>query len=65
MVGRLLRRTRSNRGTTLVEAALSMVPWLLLTVGIVEGGRLLFEYSVVSNQVGKALASRVGPRKRA
>jgi Flp pilus assembly protein TadG len=26
-----------------------MVPWLLLTFGIVDGGRLLFEYNVVSN----------------
>jgi len=49
MIRRLHRRTRSSRGTTLVETALSMVPWLLLTFGIVEGGRLLFEYNVVSN----------------
>ena len=49
MIRRLRGRARSSRGTTLVETALSMVPWLLLTFGIVDGGRLLFEYSVVSN----------------
>ena len=49
MIRRLRRQARSNRGTTLVETALSMVPWLLLTFGIVDGGRLLFEYNVVSN----------------
>jgi hypothetical protein len=49
MIRGLRRQARSNRGTTLVETALSMVPWLLLTFGIVDGGRLLFEYNVVSN----------------
>jgi Flp pilus assembly protein TadG len=49
MIRRLSRRARSSRGTTLVETALSMVPWLLLTFGIIDGGRLLFEYNVVSN----------------
>jgi Flp pilus assembly protein TadG len=46
---RLLRRARDERGATLVEFALVSTMLLLLVMGIIEFGRVLNTYIIVTN----------------
>ena len=51
---RVVRRLRSNRGTSLVEAAFITPLLLLLTFSIVDFGSLLYVYMALENGVSQA-----------
>ena len=44
---------RKARGSVLVEAALVTPLWILITMGALEGGRLLFDYNLLLSAVSE------------
>jgi Flp pilus assembly protein TadG len=58
MIRRLLRRARrETHGANLVEFALISIPFLMITLGVIDFGRAIFAYSALAH--GTREASRV------
>ena len=56
---KLLREGRGRTGQALVEFALIVPLFILLTVGIFEGGRAIYTYNALSNAVREALREAI------
>jgi TadE-like protein len=54
-----LLRPRETRGQAIVEFALAVPLFLLLVIGIFEGGRAIFTYNALSNAAREALREAI------
>jgi hypothetical protein len=58
-MSRLIRRRDDQRGQALVEFALIIGIFVLVVVGIFEGGRAIYTYNAMSNAVREALREAI------
>jgi len=58
-VSKLLRSRREHCGQALVEFALIIPLFILITIGIFEGGRAIYTYNALSNAVREALREAI------
>jgi TadE-like protein len=59
MSTRFLRRRADGRGQALVEFALIIPLFILIVIGIFEGGRAIYTYNALSNGVREALREAI------
>jgi TadE-like protein len=55
----MLRSRRETRGQALVEFALAVPLFILLVIGIFEGGRAIYTYNALSNAAREALREAI------